>query len=203
MASKAATALGVAGFGVILLWSGVTNTGLLLTFRSLIQGTQPVPGAPMTPSTQTTNATPSAFMTSNGGGNAAIANRGLYYLGGPYIWGGVEPPPQWGGNGKGMDCYGLLTRTLRDLGYQIYPGNAHPGYLEYLAWNGATKVPGPPLPGDLILWPSHSGIAVSSTEMVSAENSRAGIRVDTFANGGPGVPEPMTILRVNGQTIGA
>lgn len=203
MANKAVTAIGIGGFGVILLWSGITNTGLLMTIRSLIQGTQPVPGAPQASGRQPgATGTPSAytFGPSAGGGNSAIAQEALTLDGMPYVWGGTEPPPAYGGNGHGMDCYGLLNWVLRKLGYNLYPGNAHPGYLEYLAWGGATKVSSPQA-GDLIIWPTHSGIAISPTQMISAENPQAGTRVDTFAGGGPTLPEPMTILRVNNPAL--
>jgi cell wall-associated NlpC family hydrolase len=197
VANRTATAIGVAGLGVLILWSGVTNSGIFVTIQSLIKGTQPTPGPPQSIVTPTGTATGASYVTGGNGtaSGSVISNTAMKYDRQPYIWGGAEPTPPLG-NGKGFDCYGLLTFTLHhDLGYNL-PNNTHSGYLEFLAWGGATKVTAPQA-GDLIIWPTHAGIAVSSTEMISAMNPNRGTGVDTFQGGGPLMPEPMTILRVN------
>jgi len=89
------------------------------------------------------------------------------------------------------------------MGYNL-PNNTHSGYLEFLAWSGATRVSKDSVQaGDLIIWPTHSGIAINSTQMVSAENPSQGVKVNTFAAGGPLAPEPMTVLRVTGGVVTA
>jgi len=212
MANKTASALGFIGVGWLLLWSGVTNAGVLSTVQSLVAGHPPVPGQP-TPSIfggkSVGSVTGSSFNLGNAGsgGNSAIASDALRYVGVPYTWGGSAPPESAGGPAgrkEGWDCYGFLTWVLHhDLGYNL-PNNTHSGYLEMMAWSGAVQVSKSSIQaGDLIIWPTHCGIAVSGTEMISAENPSQGTKVNTFANGGPLAPEPMTVLRVTGGMVTA
>lgn len=199
--NKTASAIGITGLGFLILWSGVTNAGVLSTAQSLFMGHAPVPGTPQAKVFGGTSvASAVGISTPNTGGSGTgtatgqqIATTALQYSGQPYWWGGSVPTPQ----GAGFDCYGLLTYVLHhDLGYNL-PNNTHSGYLEFLAWTGAKSIPQSQIQaGDLIIWPTHSGIAVSPTEMISAMNPRRGTGVDTFQGGGPLAPEPMTVLRV-------
>lgn len=200
--NKTASAVGITGLGFLILWSGVTNAGVLSTAQSLFMGHAPVPGTPQAKVFGGSGITGTAFNTgtspgsTSGNGTAVgvqIAATAMQYDKQPYWWGGAVPVPQ----GPGLDCYGLLTYVLHhDLGYNL-PNNTHSGYLEFLAWTGAKAIPQSQIQaGDLICWPTHSGIAVDSTHMISAMNPTRGTGVDTFAGGGPLVPEPMTVLRV-------
>src|SRR5262249_14842778 len=121
------------------------------------------------------------FMATGG----QIASAALRYAGkGVYRWGGGGPFPRPGG-----DCSGFVNWVLwHDLklaipGYRggTFTGKRHgPVVLSYAVWKGAVKVKGPPAPGDLCVWagPSaagHIGIAVSTTHMVSALDTKDGV----------------------------
>jgi cell wall-associated NlpC family hydrolase len=189
--NKTASAIGITGLGFLILWSGITNAGVLSTAQSLFMGHAPVPGTPQAKIFGGDNVSLTGFTTGGTAGSpvGAIAGAAMQHINTPYVWGGHDP--------SGWDCYGMLTYVLHnDLGYNL-PNNTHSGYLEFLAWSGASVIPASQIQaGDLIIWPTHAGIAVSATEMISAENPSKGTRVDTFANGGPLLPEPMTVLRV-------
>lgn len=209
--NKTASALVFTGLGGLLIWSGITNAGVLSTVQSLVGGQKPIPGQPQASILGGKNVTLTGAATSFGtvgsNGNSAIANEALRLVGDVYTWGGSEPSEKYGGpEGRkdGLDCYGLLTWVLhRRLGYNL-PNNTHSGYLEFLAWSGAKVVSKSDIQaGDLIIWPTHSGIAINSTQMVSAENPRNGVKVNTFEGGGPLAPEPMTVLRVSGGMVSA
>jgi len=154
-------------------------------------GHAPVPGTPQAPILGGANVSLTGLATGNTPAVGGIAADAMQYAGRPYVWGGHDP--------SGWDCYGFLTYVLHhDLGYNL-PNNTHSGYLEFLAWSGAHVIDKAQIQaGDLIIWPTHAGIAVSPTQMISAMNPSRGTGVDTFAGGGPLLPEPMTVLRVNG-----
>lgn len=194
--NKTATAIGVTGLGFLILWSGITNAGVLSTAQSLFMGHAPIPGTPQAKVFGSATGTGISLNTPSTSAIGGIAGTALQYNGTPYIWGGHDP--------SGWDCYGFLTYVLHhDLAYNL-PNNTHSGYLEFMAWNGAYVIDKAQVQaGDLVIWPTHSGIAVSPTEMISAENPSRGTRVDTFSNGGPLLPEPMTFLRVKGNTVSA
>lgn len=207
--NKTASAIGLAGLGYVVLWSGVTNAGVLASVQSLFAGTRPIPGTP-TPSVfkSVPGASNASFSTSGpmaggSGSGSSIANAALKYQGYPYVWGG-RTPGVFTGNGwsGGWDCYGFTTYVLHhDLGYNL-PNNNYSGYIEMLSWGGATKISASQIQaGDILLWPTHTGIAISSTEMISAENPSAGTKIDTFQGGGPLAPEPLTVIRVNGSVM--
>jgi cell wall-associated NlpC family hydrolase len=172
--NKAATAIGTTGLGFLLIWSGVTNAGVLSTVQHLFMGVAPIPGQPQ--SLPKFNATLGSAVNyqsppSAGTGTAtgsSIANDALQYEGkAPYVWGGKDP--------SGWDCYGFLTYVLHhDLGYNL-PNNTYTGYLEFLSWGQKVQIQESQVQaGDIVIWPTHCGIAISPTEMISAENPSAG-----------------------------
>jgi hypothetical protein len=149
-----------------------------------------------------------AQFTATGG---EIASAALKYAGkGVYRWGGGGPFPRPGG-----DCSGFVNWVLsHDLGLAIpgrkpgtFTGKTHgPVVLSYAVWRGAVKVKKPPHPGDLCVWagPSaagHIGIAVSSTEMVSALDTQSGV-VKTPIHGFGPVGVPVTFRRIKGSAAG-
>lgn len=224
MANKAASAVMLGGIGLIVLWSGVTNAGIMNSLHSLLQGQKPQPGSPQDPASISLPGVGNIFGTSyntgsNGGtgvaGNGtatgvAIVNAAQPYVGGKYWWGGHVPTEE---GGPGVDCYGLLTYVLHNkLGYTL-PNNTHSGYLEFLAWGGATIVAkfanansinaSILQPGDLILWPSHSGISTGGNGMIGAENPSIGVVNTTVQAGAPNGIEPIVVKRVNGGSVNA
>jgi NlpC/P60 family len=125
-----------------------------------------------------------------------------------YVFGGAP-------NSGRVDCSSFVNLVLGvNLGLAIpgykpgaYTGKSHgPVVLAYAAWAGASNVPGPPLPGDLCVWPGvgafgHIGIAVSATEMVSALNPGSGVRQTPIQGYGPaGVP--LIYRRLTGKELG-
>lgn len=196
--NKAAIGIGTTGLGFMLIWSGVTNAGVMSTVQHLFMGVAPIPGQPQAfsgssiiPGSFTTGGSTPGVVAS--GGNAAIATDAMQYEGKvPYVWGGKTPDPGW-------DCYGFLTYVLHhDMGYNL-PNNTYTGYLEFLSWGQQYAIPQSQVQaGDIVIWPTHCGIAISPTEMISAENPSAGTKVATFANGGPLTPEPMSFHRIKG-----
>lgn len=198
--NKIATAIGTTGIGVVLIWSGVTNAGVLSTVQHLFMGVKPIPGQPQTlgkfnvtaGSLVNYQSLPPSNDTGGGGATgSAIANAAMKYQGYPYVWGGKTP--------SGWDCYGFLTYVLHhDLGYDL-PNNTYTGYLEFLSWGQKYQIDESQVQaGDIVIWPTHCGIAINSTEMISAENPSAGTKVAKFREGGPLTPEPISFYRIKG-----
>jgi hypothetical protein len=128
-----------------------------------------------------------------------IAARGLFYVGSPYHYGGAMgtvPNVDQGG-----DCSGLFNGvTMRDLGLAgpgvapgTFTGAQHgPPVIAWATFKGMVTLPQgtPPSAGDACIWPGlgplgHIGIAVSSTEMVSALDTQAGVVKTPIAGNGP------------------
>lgn len=117
---------------------------------------------------------------------AQVAADAVRYLGHGYVSGG------W-------DCSGMVNHVLSaDLGMAIpgyKPGEFQgppphgPVVGDYLSWDGAQTVPGPPLPGDLCIFgpDTHIGIATTGTLMVSALNPELGTRITAIEGAAPGV----------------
>lgn len=222
--NKTASAVMLGGLGFVVLWSGITNAGIMNSLHSLLQGQRPQPGSPQAPANINIPGLSKFISTSNttsgttsgtgvvGNGTAvgqAIVNAIQPYVGGRYWWGGHVPTQD---GGPGVDCYGLLTYGLHNkLGYNL-PNNTHSGYLEFLAWSGARVVgqfanansvdTSILQPGDLILWPSHAGVSTGGSGMIGAENPSTGVVNTTITAGAPNEIEPVTIKRV-GAVINA
>lgn len=128
----------------------------------------------------------------------AIAAAAESHIGHPYVWGG------W-------DCSSMVSHVLSvDLGlatpgaaagqYQGPPPHG-PVVSDYIAWNGARTIAGPPAPGDLVCFGPdvHIGIAVSATRMVSALNPQLGTQETPIGSTAPG---QVIYRRVTGTTPG-
>lgn len=204
--NKTAVAIGTTGLGFMLIWSGVTNAGVLSTVQHLTMGVAPIPGQPQSlPHFNTTVgsavSTPLTTTPNTGSAVGGLANDALQYVGYPYVWGGRTPGVKnadgsWSG---GWDCYGFLTYVLHhDMGYNL-PNNTYMGYLEFLSWGQKYQISESEVQaGDIVIWPTHCGIAVSPTTMISAENPRTGTKVAAFREGGPLTPEPISFYRIKG-----
>jgi cell wall-associated NlpC family hydrolase len=127
------------------------------------------------------------------GSRSAIATYAQRYVGQGYVWGGpADRPGNW-------DCSSFTSYVLgHDNGLRLPGGGKYgdPGYPPHD--HGPTTVEyqlfGQPLiasqvgPGDLIVSSTHMGIAVSSTEYVSALNPSAGTKIENWTVGFPGGP---------------
>lgn len=120
---------------------------------------------------------------------AAIAEAAQRYIGRPYKW-ATEGPDTF-------DCSGLVTWVLHhDLGYNL-PSNTHTVTGQFYVWSGAVTVGRPPQAGDLICWPSHIGIAIDSTRMVSAPTAGQNVHISNIY----WTPQPL-VRRVKPQSNG-
>jgi cell wall-associated NlpC family hydrolase len=114
----------------------------------------------------------------------AVADA-MRYTGHPYVWGA------W-------DCSGFMNHVFgQDLsmaipGYQAgtYTGPPPHGPVvsDWIAWDGAVTIPGPPQPGDLVCFGPdvHIGMATSSDQFISALNPALGTQVIPIAGAAPG-----------------
>lgn len=182
-----ATALG----GGLLLWSGLNNKGVLTTARDLLQGNKPDPGP---------NQAFTLNLGSLGGGsgavpttNSAVANTALKYNGNRYVWGGA--PGTTIGVDNGTDCSGFANMVIgRDLGQPIpgfgagkYKGSSHgPPTGAWLLWAGVKGISQRELqPGDLLVWQTHMGIYIGNGQMISALDTKDGVKITTLKGGSP------------------
>lgn len=105
----------------------------------------------------------------------------------PYAWGGASP--------RGWDCSGFVNYLLcHDLGYNIpgyrghsFSGAQHgPNTTIWLTWSGLrAKSRASVARGDLIIWPTHMGIAVGNQYYISAYDTQLGTVIEPIHGGGP------------------
>jgi cell wall-associated NlpC family hydrolase len=195
-----------AGGGAILLWSGIRGKSWSSVLRAVVTGKDPRTSLTAYPIT-TSQAAFAADSGGFGGGNfpgsasgSAIVSDAMTYNGLPYVWGGVP------GHGKGnTDCSGFVNSVVgRDLhmaipGYKAgtYHGQSHgPVTSMWWAWNGATTIPANQgQAGDLAVWWTHMGILIDSTHMISALDTKDGVKVTTIQGGAPAL-EKLRIRRL-------
>ena len=112
-----------------------------------------------------------------------IADDALKYKGRPYKWGGATP--------SGWDCSGFANYVIcHDLKLGIpefkggeFTGAQHgPTVATWLAWTGAKRVTAA-TPGVLVCWGPdlHMGIAISGTQLISAQDPARGTGVTDIA----------------------
>lgn len=121
----------------------------------------------------------------------AISDAALKYDGDGYVFGGPASTPNNG------DCSSWSSRVLgKDCGHALpggghwgdpaYPPHVHgPTTISYMLYGQRierTQVKA----GDLIVWNTHMGIAISNTEMISAQDPQLGIGKAKFDGAIPG-----------------
>jgi len=164
-------AIAAVGAGSLLIWSGIKGWSLLATFGDVISGKKP----------KQSSVYPLSSGDSSSGGSAGnaptgsvIADTALQYQGHLYKYGGAP-----GTNGQNpWDCSSFSNYVIgRKLGMAIpgygpgkYTGSVHgPPTGSWAIWPGLHhKSRDSITAGDIIIWPTHMGIAISATEMVSA-----------------------------------
>lgn len=175
------------GGGVLLLWSGITGKKWSSVLRDLVSGKNPSKLPTTNPITGGGNIGPGSPAGSTT--DSAIANTALQYQGHCYVFGGIP-----GTDGRGCwDCSSFVNYVLGVRlhlaipGFAGYNGTSHgPPTGAYLLWGGKTVIPRAAIQaGDLCVWQTHMGIAISNTEMISAVDPAEGTRIGTIDGGGP------------------
>jgi cell wall-associated NlpC family hydrolase len=174
-------ALGSIAAGGLLVFAGIKGYSILTTIRDLIQGKTPVSQTQVNAITGQAGSggAPVSAQTSS-----SIANDALSYQGHCYSFGGAP-----GTSGTGCwDCSSFVNWVLgHDLGLPIpgvragaYDGSSHgPTTLEYLVWGSAVSRANVAA-GDLCVWQTHMGIAISNSQLVAAETPSQGTAVATI-----------------------
>ncbi len=133
---------------------------------------------------------------------SAIADAALKYKGQGYVWGGpADHPGNW-------DCSSFVSYVLgHDLGLALpggkygdpgFPPHAHgPTTLTYLLFGTAINS-SQVAAGDLIVYNTHIGIAISSTDMISAEDPQQGTGVSSISGMTSSLGEIPHFRRVSG-----
>jgi cell wall-associated NlpC family hydrolase len=135
-----------------------------------------------------------------------LARLALRYQGASYVYGGnASAVGVW-------DCSSFVSFVFHLAGLALpggrwgqpgFPPNSHgPVVVDYANWAGATTV-GTPEAGDLCCWvgegpAGHIGIAISSTEMISALNPQLGTRVTPIDPSVGPAGSPLIFRRPNG-----
>ena len=178
--------------GSILVWSGIKGWNVTKTVGELITGTKP------SGSEQYVLTNASGASSGSGGGaipsNSAIANDAQKYIGHAYTYGGAP-----GKDGKSnWDCSSFVNWVVgHDLHGSIpgypngsYDGSAHgPPTGSWAIWPGMQHLNANQVQaGDILVWNGHMGIAVSSSQCVSALNSQLGTRITSIASTHSGTP---------------
>jgi cell wall-associated NlpC family hydrolase len=196
MANKSGIAVAGLGAGLIFVMSGLKGWSLSVSVQDLLTGKNPS-GQP-----QVNQITDIADSTSNLGNigsniisdtlaavnsNTNIVNYAMQYRGGKYGWGKSGPP------GTPVDCSGMINYIVgKAFGLPI-PSSANGSYsghgpvtMQWYVWSGATTVPANQMqPGDLCCWPTHMGMAINQTSMISALDTAQGVQVTTVTGGSP------------------
>ncbi len=189
-------ALATTATGILFAWSGIKGWSVLGTLQDVISGKQPA-GTTGTSHPITQSGTPavSSSGTPGSASGSAISSDASQYVGHKYVYGGA---PGAAGTG-GWDCSSFVNWVVsHDLGLPWpgagrYTGTTHgPPTGQWAAWflakgGGSTTVKAADVQaGDIIVWATHMGIAVSNTQMISAQNPSIGTQVSAIAGDAPG-----------------
>ena len=208
--------LGLLIIGGYLAWFGVhyfgdkTSSGPLMPtepVKAVLQG-KPLPQRPATKTTAAdvltadissyvdtsasggSGGTTATLTAASGATGSAIADDALKYKGAGYVWGGnASKVGDW-------DCSSFVSYVLgHDLGKPLPgghwgdpgfpPGSHGPTTIQYMVY-GSSISRDQVAAGDLIVWNTHIGIAISNTEMVSAQDPQLGVGTAPFDNAIPG-----------------
>ena len=184
-------ALAATGIGVLLVWSGIKGWSVLGTITDVISGKKPSQTASSLTSADPNAATPVAGVASSAftGSLAAIA---MQYVGHAYLFGGA---PGKDGS-KPWDCSSFINwicsvrMNMAIPGYAAgkYDGTSHgPPTGGWATWPGTQRIQRADVKaGDIIVWFGHMGMAISNTQMISAQNPKDGTRVSGIDGFGTG-----------------
>jgi cell wall-associated NlpC family hydrolase len=183
------TAVGAFVAGTIFVYAGLTGKSVLASIQSVVSGKSPKGLANANPIQGTGNpdaATMSPAAISGSVSGSAIASDAVRYAGHAYLYGGAPGP-----NGTSpWDCSSFCNWVLSHDMRMSIPGGAWdpsthgPATGSYLGF-GTGISRSQVAAGDLIVWPTHMGIALNNTQMISALNPGLGTQVTGIENGGP------------------
>lgn len=133
-------------------------------------------------------------------GAGGIAADAQQYVGSGYVWGGhADRPGNW-------DCSSFVSYVLgHDLGLPLpgghwgdpgFPPHAHGPTAGSYALYGSSINLDQVRAGDLVVWSSHIGIAINSTQIVSARDEAEGTGISTIAGTTSSLAEPVRYRRV-------
>lgn len=123
---------------------------------------------------------------------SAISDDALKYKGQGYVWGGnASSPGDW-------DCSSFVSYVLgHDLGHALpggkwgdpgFPPNSHgPTTVQYMLFGTGINL-SQVQAGDLVVSTEHIGIAISPTQMISAQDPQLGTNIGNFPGGFPSGP---------------
>ena len=146
-----------------------------------------------------------ALNTSGIGTNAVVA-AAQQYVGSGYVWGGsAAKVGDW-------DCSSFVSYVLgHDLGLPLpgghwgdpgFPPNAHgPTTGSYLLY-GSPIDRSALAAGDLVVWSSHMGIAVSNTQVISAKDPQDGVGLSSIDGTTSSLNETPSFRRINANIGG-
>jgi cell wall-associated NlpC family hydrolase len=188
-------ALGALAVGSVIVYSAIKGKSILATTQAVITGTNPGTLPNANPITAVIAPAGSGLpgvasgVNIGPGGEQQIAATAASYIGKlRYLYGG--PPPA-----GTVDCSSFASKVLAQNGVPNPGGaafnpNVHgPTTLSYLVWNGATTVGhsgNVSIPGDLVVWQTHMGIAIGNGQFVSARDAAEGVGVDAIDGAIPG-----------------
>jgi cell wall-associated NlpC family hydrolase len=185
--------------------------------KSVLQGKGlPAPVKPAQTEQATVQAGAAGASGSSGGGGGggggagqggatgqAIAQAALKYKGHAYRFGGAP-----GTSGKNpWDCSSFVNWVIaHDMGLAIPPStppfdngaNHGPATGSWIVWSGCKTISRKSVAaGDIMVWQTHMGIAISNTQMISARDPAEGTGIDTITGDIPGellVPRRLNVI---------
>lgn len=142
----------------------------------------------------------------SGIGTNAVVAAAQQYMGSGYVWGGsAAKVGDW-------DCSSFVSYVLgHDLGLPLpgghwgdpgFPPNAHGpttgSYMLYGSPIDRTALAA----GDLVVWSSHMGIAISNTEIISAKDPQEGVGTSSIDGTTSSLGETPSFRRINANIGG-
>jgi len=143
------TAVAIAAFGALLIWSGINNSKVASNLLEIVVGFGPVKGEQKTTSPPSRSGGGYVPSTGSGDGNQSIVNIAASYKGHPYVFGGGHGSVCPSG---GMDCSGYASCVLNKAG--VMKGTlTTDGFSRWgIGINFADRKP-----GDIVVWRGGSG----------------------------------------------
>jgi cell wall-associated NlpC family hydrolase len=174
--AKTGAVAAVAGVGALMIYSGISNAGVLASIRDIIQGNQPAPGSAQfssggsTASPQSLNELGTAEAIGGGSSQAsAIVAYAVAQVGKPYIYGGDGP--------EGYDCSGLCYEAYLSVGITI----PRTTFVQIVSGTGVPVAEAQP--ADLLFpEPGHVVMCIGPNQCVEARHTGTTIWTRSYSN---------------------